>query len=223
MLSNGITPERGSQLSMRTANVLREAILAGEVAPGERLSVPAVARRLGVSRTPAREALIILEREGLLSAAGYGMTVIDGGHQDVLVLLEMREALEGMSARLAATRMTAAQKSALSGILLSHERALDGGDVDAHVEADASFHALIAAAAANRRLGEALERIGAQIVVLNNRLSYDKGWSPAAVWHDHRKIAAALIAGDGDGAEQAMRAHVRRLHAFYQSVQESGQ
>ena len=223
MLSEGSLPERGLQLSMQTANILRDAILAGEVAPGERLSVPAIARRLGVSRTPAREALIILEREGLLSTAGYGMTVIDGDHDDVLVLLEIREALEGMSARLAATRVTAAQRSALADILVSHERALDEGDVDAHVKADADFHALIAAAAGNRRLAEALGRIEAQIIVLNNRMSHDKDWSPAAVWHDHGKIAAACADGDGDGAEQAMRAHVRRLHAFYQSVRESGQ
>ncbi len=202
-------------LTERVANAIREAIAKGAFSPGEHLSVPELARRLGVSRTPTREALLILEREGLVAnrprLGAEVLRVSGSGYEE---LIDMREALDGMAARLAAKRITAEQRSALQELLKAHESALRDSDMERHIELDLEFHGLLRDAACNQRLAKALLDIERQIH-LHIRASTQEPWfSAKVVVRDHGAIAAAVCAGDADAAETAARAHVQRMREF---------
>lgn len=207
---------RPEALTDRVVEMVRQAILSGELEPGARLSVPELARQLGVSRTPARESLLVLEREGLVvPRSSAGMEVIRGGSEDILDLLDIREGLEIMTARRAAERMSADAAAELKAILAEHAKVLASGDLMKHIELDAAFHAAIRDGAGNAKLARQLIQIDQQLRVLNSRLSRAVGWSPRAVLRDHEAIAEAIAANDPAAAEKHMRAHIGRSRAFH--------
>jgi DNA-binding GntR family transcriptional regulator len=202
-------------LAEQVADALRAAIFSGRLSPGERLSVPDVARQLGVSRTPAREAMLILERDGLIATRPrLGAAVVSYGDAELAEMLDLREALDGMAARLAAERMTTGEKRALEKLLDNHNEALAVSDVDRHIELDLEFHRHLRDGAHNRRLHRALLDLERQCHVLMNSTSKAPGFAGRAVMHDHRAIVQAILTGDADGAEHAARAHVRRIRHF---------
>lgn len=214
--AKGLSPlPRQEALTDLVAERLREAILSGELAPGTHLSVPEIARRLGVSRTPAREGLIALEREGLVEPRpSAGVAVIAGGAAEILDLLDIREGLEIMTARRAAERMDDAAVAHLRSLVIQHEEVVAHGDLAAHVKIDAAFHEAIREGAGNPRLSRQLLQIDQQLRVLNSRLSRAEGWSGKAVLRDHGRIAEAIATRDPDRAEKQMRAHIERARAF---------
>src|SRR6218665_2733455 len=121
---------RTEALTEKVADSLRDAILSGALAPGAHLSVPEIARQLGVSRTPAREGLIVLEREGLVEPrASAGMAVITGGASEILELLDIREGLEIMTVRRAAERMPPGALVQLKTLFARHEAAVEARDL----------------------------------------------------------------------------------------------
>lgn len=212
-------------LTEKVVAAIREAILSGQIKAGSRLSVPELARQLGVSRTPAREALIALERDGLVaSRPRYGTVVLEGNSQDLEDLIDIRESLDGMAARLAAERMTADERKELQALLTRHSVFLGehpdsmvGSDLKRHVDLDLAFHRCIHAGSRNPRLTEFLERIEGQMTVLRNHLTSAPGFAGKAVVLDHTAIARAILAGDGSKAEAAARAHVQRIRNFYRT------
>lgn len=212
-------------LTEKVVSALREAILSGQIKPGARLSVPDLARRLGVSRTPAREALIALERDGLVaSRPRYGTVVLNGNAQDLEDLIDIREGLECIAARRAAERMSASEREELQALLRKHSaflgkhpRSMVGSDLRKHVDLDLAFHACANGGAHNDRLTASLKRIEAQMTVLHNQLSSSPGFAGKAVVMDHTAIADAIIAGNGDKAEAAARKHVQRMRNFYRA------
>lgn len=206
---------RPEALTDQVADRLRAAILSGALAPGTHLSVPEIARQLGVSRTPAREGLIALEREGLLEPrASTGVAVIAGGTPEILDMLDIREGLEIMTVRRAAERMDAGAVERLKTLFAKHEAAVNAGDLVGHVELDAAFHRMIREGSGNERLARQLVQIDQQLCVLNSRLSRAEGWSGRAVLRDHAAIIEAIAAKDSDGAERCMRAHIQRTREF---------
>ena len=208
--------ERPELLTERVVERIRDAILSGRLAPGARLSVPELARQLGVSRTPVRESLLVLEREGLaVQRPTSGLAVIAGNADDMRDLLDLREGLEAIAARRAAERMTAEEVAGLNAALQEHQTALATGDLAAHVALDGRFHQLIREGARNPRLERQLVQIEQQSRVLNSRLSRAAGWSAKAVIRDHTAIAEAIAARDPDRAEASLRRHVDRTRSFY--------
>jgi len=142
---------------------LREMILRGELAPGERLAEVGLAERLGVSRTPIRQALPALAREGLLSAAGRrGYVVRSFSPQDVLDAIETRGLLEGLAARRIAERGAAPAllndlKDCLTlGDALLAKRRFESADEQRYSEMNGRFHALIVEGAASRIVADSL-------------------------------------------------------------------
>lgn len=207
---------RPEALTDKVAERLRHAILSGALQPGTHLSVPEIARHFGVSRTPAREGLIALEREGLVEPReGMGVAVIAGGPEDILDLLDIREGLEIMTAHRAAERMSAEAVTRLRCLLTEHEEVIQAGDLARHVELDSAFHGLIRDGVGNARLARQLVQIDQQLLVLNSSLSRAKGWSGRAVMRDHAAIVNAIAARDPAGAERHMRAHIQRTRAFH--------
>lgn len=207
--------DRAQPLTERVAERLRAAIVSGQIAPGARLSVPDIARRLNVSRTPAREGLLMLEREGLVVPhPTSGVTVLMGDRQDMIDLFDLREGLEAIAARRAAERSPGIV-AALESIVDRHEEAVALKDRAAHLECDRAFHRTIREATGNRRLSRQLLQIEQQLVVLNRILTDKPGWRGTAVIRDHRRIAKAIGSGDPDAAENAIRQHIGRSLKFY--------
>jgi DNA-binding GntR family transcriptional regulator len=190
-------------------------MLEGEFEPGMRLSVPDLARRLGVSRTPVREALFVLERDGLIVVRPRrGAVVFGGGRSDLDELFELREALDGMAARLAAERMTDDERAQLASILEQHDAALDASKVDEHVRLDVAFHEHLRSACRNERIAEALLRLQDQMAMVIRLSASTPGAMGEGVRTDHRAILDAVLSGDATKAERAARAHVRHIARF---------
>ena len=142
---------------------LREMILRGELAPGERLAEVALAERLGVSRTPIRQALPALAREGLLAAAGRrGYVVRSFSPEDVLDAIETRGVLEGLAARRIAERGPASSLLQALRICLTEgdailaKRKFESADEQRYSEMNGRFHTLIVEGAGSRIVADTL-------------------------------------------------------------------
>jgi len=188
---------------------LRAAILSGAAPPGQTLRELDVARRLGVSKTPVREAFRELERTGLVVSAPHrGVMVIGRSLEAMGEMLEVRLALEPFAARLAAERITDEQVQALRGLLEDMRKAAAAGDVTAAREVDdGAFHRKIFELSGNARLErlllDALEYVG----------TVDTGAcaGPGAVDHDdedHLTVGEAIVRRDPRAAEEHMRRHI---------------
>jgi DNA-binding GntR family transcriptional regulator len=218
----GLTPL--SQLD-RIADIvhasLREAIFSGELKPGSKLSVPALAGRLGVSRSPVREAVLRLTQERLAQEeARRGAVVARIGASELVRIYELREVLEGLAARLAVEHSGRRMVEELRAALEDHARAVDAGSAEAHTKADMRFHRIVREASANDGLIEALEGIQAQVRLAMVTTTVTAG--PHLALADHRSIFQAIERGDPQGAERAAREHIVRLRRNLQEVAKAG-
>jgi len=213
-----MTPIADEKLLLdRVADQIRAAILGGAFAPGSRLSVPQLSRQLNVSRTPAREALIRLQHEGLVRVIPRkGAVVLHGSSQDLVELFQFREALEGMAARLAARSMTAAEKANLRAIAQAHADAVYREDLAAHLALDTEFHSAIAAGSRNTRIKDELDKLRSQLVLLSRATSITPGGMDQSVIDAHEAIVAAIDDADPSEADHAARAHVRGVLYLHQ-------
>ncbi|MEU7815149.1 GntR family transcriptional regulator [Pseudonocardia sp. NPDC049154] len=207
--------EAGDLLLSRVVDRLREAILRGDFAPGDKLSVPDLARTLQTSRTPVREALYALERSGLVvMRPRRGAVVFGGGPTELRHLFEVREGLDGMAARLAAERMTEAERAALREVWQRHDAALAARDLAEHVTLDVRFHDLVRDGAHNPVLSESLARLRDQMTLIVRSWSGSPGALGRRTRADHRALAEAVLAGDAEHSEATAREHVRNVAAF---------
>ena len=125
-------------------NTLRDAILTGKLVPGERLMENQLADKLGVSRTPVREALRMLELENLVELVPRkGAQVLDMSEKDVINILEVRSALEGLATSLACKKMAKEDLQQLKEMEAEFEHAVAENDVEKFVDIDEDFHDLI--------------------------------------------------------------------------------
>ena len=145
-------------------NTLRQAILKGELKPGERLMEIQLANKLGVSRTPIREAIRKLELEGLvLMIPRRGAEVAEITEQNLRDVLEVREALEELSVKLACEHATEAQIEDMKKAADAFEQTLNGDDVTKIAEADVAFHDSINMATDNKKLIQILNNLREQM------------------------------------------------------------
>jgi len=198
----------------QVTSALRRAIVSGLLQPGETLSEAVLARRFGVSRTPVREALKQLEREHLVEIVPrVGTYVRKPSAADVLDGLVVKEALEGIAARLAAERPDTPEVGELGRVADEMERAAAAGiALDRIVEANLRFHELILRAAASPTLQFHLELLLNQFRVPHQRLVTLTLSRPVRLRQmlvEHRRVVTAIEAHDPAEAERAMRAHVR--------------
>src|SRR5262245_30461439 len=137
--------------------VLRRNIVDGKLPPGHRLRSDVLANDLNVSRTPVREALRKLETEGLVVASRQGVVVRQLTEQDLTEIFYMREALEGMAARLAAENATRAEVDELKALFEDMETVASHGDIGELRNLTGEFHVLVCRASHNARLIQALQ------------------------------------------------------------------
>lgn len=194
------------------ADMIRSAILDGRLAPGETLKEEELAGELNISRTPVREALLMLSAEGIIEATTNRSAVVKVyDKDDVEDMSNLRAELESYAAATAAERATEADFAALRD---SCERysARDAEDVAALVSENLHFHTLIAHASGSERLPVML-----RLVMFFPQYRSHIWFTPErkqTVANDHWRILASLQARDGERAKALMRAHVNEGKTF---------
>jgi DNA-binding GntR family transcriptional regulator len=187
---------------------LRAAILSGALRAGEPLSVPELARRLKVSRSPVREAVLGLVGQGLaVEQPRRGVVVATVEPQDLLAIHEIREFLEAGAARLCAARIDAAGIETLQRIMIEQDAAVRANAAAGYFETNAALHREIARHAGNARLAHILDTLENQMRLALHRIATDPAHM-AAGRDEHGRVVAAIAARDPDGAERAMRTHI---------------
>ena len=189
-------------------NTLREAILKGELKPGERLMEIQLASKLGVSRTPIREAIRMLEQEGLaVTMPRKGAEVAKMTLKDMEDVLEIREALDELASQVACQRITEEQLLRLKDRKQVFEHSLKSGDVKLIAEADVRFHDVIYEATGNPKLVNLLSNLREQIY--RYRVEYIKASENYPVLiKEHEAIYHSLAERNEEAAVLAIREHV---------------
>ena len=190
-------------------NTLRQAILKGELKPGERLMEIQLANKLGVSRTPVREAIRKLELEGLvLMIPRKGAEVAEITRQDMEDVLEVRTALEELAVKDACDHITDAQLSELKKASNEFKKALlEGKDLVTCADADMHFHDVILSATNNRRLIQMLNNLSEQMYRYRMEYLKDERTHKTLI-EEHDAIRRALKKHDKDKAGAAIRVHI---------------
>jgi len=193
----------------KVSDALRDAILRGDFSPGERLPQRKLAEQFGTTTITVREALRTLCSEGLVEIEPkWGATVVELSPQKLEGQYIVREALEGMAARLASIRMSDAQRAMLLEKADECDRLLPSDELELHekVELHYSLHERIAGGSGCDELVEAIRRLNVFSLLLLNAyhdcISADPpGW--------HGTLAVAVAGPDPDEAERVMRSHIR--------------
>ena len=197
---------------------IRDAILSGALAPGQRVKERDVAEQMGISTTPVKEALRRLEQEGLVvSQPRRGAVVSTLVQIPVEEIEEIRGTLEAMGARLAATRMTDAELARLAALVDDMTRlTLEMREPQTRIEDVSEFHKLIRDGARNAFISRFVETLTPFERV--HRPEYTEPAEAARILREHQSIAAALAARDPDAAEQRMAEHFAVARAYWRSL-----
>lgn len=188
---------------------LRQAILTGELKPGERLMEIHLANKLGVSRTPIREAIRQLELEGLvIMVPRKGAMVASITQKSMRDVLEVRLALEKLAVELASERITDEQKEELKNALHNFEEVVKSGDASLIAKADVAFHDVIFEATGNMRLGQLANNLSEQMYRYRFEYIKDESGHNRLV-DEHRRIYDAIAAADAKKATDEISNHIK--------------
>ena len=190
---------------------LKMQILKGSIIPGTRMMEVELAEEMGVSRTPIREAIRKLEKEGLVTIeprrGAYASMI---STEDMVEILEVRQDLEGLAAYFAADRMTKKQMEELKQVSNSYNKAVKEGNMEAMIKHDTRFHHIIVESCRNKILVQMIEQL--QELVLRFRyIYYDNFRRAENMPEEHEAIVAAIAEGDADKARAAADIHIERL------------
>lgn len=194
--------------SSAAADLIRAAIIDGHLQPRDRLKEEELARELGISRTPVREALLLLQSEGLVVAEpNRGSSVREHSARDLDDLYQLRALLEGFAARRAAVCMTD-ETLVLLGASSDHfDRIIAGGDLLELVQENARFHDLIVRSARSKRLEDMIRRLTELPLVYRSYSFYTPEQRELSA-HYHRQIYKALLARDPERSEILIKEHL---------------
>lgn len=189
-------------------NTLRRAILKGELKPGERLMEIALADKLGVSRTPIREAIRKLELEGLVvMAPRKGAKVASITERDLNDVLEVRKGMEVLAISLACKRITGEELEKLESIERSFQSLIESGNLTELAEMDVKFHDTIYQATNNQRLVQLLNNLREQMY--RYRMEYLKDIAVRrTLAEEHKAICEALRGRDESKAQNYLSVHI---------------
>ncbi|WP_425079589.1 GntR family transcriptional regulator [Ruegeria denitrificans] len=193
---------QGNSVYQRLLDEIRE----GALLPGDRLREIDLSNRLGVSRTPVREAIRQLEADGLVThVPRQGATVRSLSYAEVMELYEMRAVLEGTAARLAAR---AASDIELDELEVLNDQLAQAGTGPEAARINRVFHATLLDVAKNRFLAKSMLSLQKALLILGPSQLLDNERADAAV-AEHRRIMAALKSRDSAAAEMEMRTHIQ--------------
>lgn len=187
--------------------LILEAIDSHIYKPGDRLVESELAERFGVSRTPIREALQRLETQSLLTRDGRSLIVASLDHTQMAELYVVRGELEGLAARLASRHATPEEIRVLRDMVEADRKLV--GNPDALSRANRRFHKQIHLASHNRFLVQQLDLVHRSMALLATTSLAAEGRGAGAL-DEHQAIVTAIEAGDGDGADKAVREHISK-------------
>jgi DNA-binding GntR family transcriptional regulator len=195
-------------LTSRALEALRVAIVDGRLEAGERYAVAQLAERFGVSRTPVREALLVLERQGVVRfERNRGVRVLETTAHDLEEVFALRLLLEVPATRRACALLRREDLTALERELKAMERLAGEEDEAAFMAHDKRFHEIILRASGNRRLTTIVSQLR-DLVRFRGASTVGRSRDLQAILAEHVVILDALRAGDADAAAEAMRAHL---------------
>ncbi|MDX6704093.1 MAG: hypothetical protein QOF26_4319 [Baekduia sp.] len=199
----------GEKTSVAAARLLRQAILSGELPAGQILGEESLARQLGISRTPIREALLRLHSDGLVEMLPNRPAAVrsfDGN--DLHELHSLRAILEGHAARIAAERLTDADFVKLQASCRRYgELQKEDTDLPRLVDENFAFHRTIIEAAGSERLTAMIRQVSAVPLIYKSYMTYSAE-NRTTAWKHHLGILEALEARDAPEAETRMKAHI---------------
>lgn len=189
-------------------NTLRQAILTGELKPGERLMEIHLANKLGVSRTPIREAIRKLELEGLVTMIPRrGAEVAQITEKSMNDVLEVRRALDALCVELACERITGEDLARLKQACEAFEEAVRTREIKKVARADVELHDIIVQATGNQRLVQLINNLSEQMY--RYRFEYIKDISQhQRLVDEHRMIYDSIVKKDKEAASQAAHVHI---------------
>ncbi|MGB9812917.1 MAG: GntR family transcriptional regulator [Thermovenabulum sp.] len=190
---------------------LREAIISGELKPGERLMEVQLAEEMGVSRTPVREAIRKLELEGLVvMVPRKGAYVAGLSMKDAADVFEVRQSLEGLAAALAAERITDEEIEALERILLEINDAAEKNDLNLIIQKDAEFHNILFKASRNDKLVQIINNLKEQIDRFRIQ-SFENPGRLKKLVEEHKKIVEAISERNVEKAKKLAEEHIEKV------------
>ena len=191
-------------------HALRRAIVTLELRPGTRLSENEVALRFGVSRQPAREAMIALAKLGLVRVVPRGTVVVKISARQMMQVRFTREALETAIVRRACERFDPVFRSTIDSILAAQRKAAADNDIPTFQEHDERFHATLAAGADAEHAWQAVIDVKCHMDRVCHLTLLDQK-AVLGLIDQHETIVAAIDARDADGADRAMRHHLTEI------------
>ena len=212
--------QRPVPLRQSVYDALIDLIVGGELPPGQHMVETDLARQLGVSRQPIREALHRMEAEGWVDLRpSQGAFVHVPTDSEVDELLDVRALLEAETARLAAARgakgskgSSPAQLARLREICRDGERAAEADDFGAAVAANNAFHAEVAAVGGNAVLAELADIVGRRVQWYYRMVAPERGHGS---WAEHAEMIEAIESGDAERAQALARKHTERTRQAY--------
>lgn len=191
-------------------NTLRDAILTGKLVPGERLMENQLAEKLGVSRTPVREALRMLELENLVELVPRkGAQVLDMSEKDIVNILEVRSALEGLATSVVCKKMSKEDLQQLKNMEVDFEKAVAENDVEHFVDIDEDFHDLIFAATENDKLINIFRNLRIQLYRYRMAQAKNNETSMSTIVAHHRSIIRAIENHDAEEGASIAQGHIK--------------
>lgn len=190
-------------------NTIREAIIVGELKPGERLMEVQLAEKMGVSRTPVREAIRKLELEGLVvMAPRKGTHVAELSTKDIMDVLEVRASLDGLATALCAERITDYELKELKNVLDQLAGFIEKGNLQGSIKKDIEFHEIIYKSSRNDRLMQIISNLREQ--VMRFRVMYLKDNSnPKELIREHKGIYEAISVKNSQQAQSCAENHIK--------------
>lgn len=209
-MTENLTLNMDAYLPLRDVvfHTLREAILRGELKPGERLMELQLAARLGVSRTPIREAIRMLEQEGLaVTIPRRGAEVARMTEKDMQDVLQVREALDALAAGIACECITQEELEQLEQAMMDFEQAANTKDIKRIADTDMVFHDIIYQATRNPKLVNILNNLREQMYRYRVEYLKDEKNYPVLL-NEHRQIFQGLSEQNKELLTDSMRRHV---------------
>jgi len=211
-MDNGFEIDASAYMTLRDVvfKSIRDAILSGSLKSGERLMEKDLAERLGVSRTPIREALRKLEIEGFIEMIPRkGAVVKEVTGKEIGDVLEIRAALEALAAKIACSKMDSCDKDKLVEKKEEFVLAAKENNVDEMAAKDVEFHELIYSATDNEKLIQIINNLREQIYRYRVIYLYDKNYIQNII-EEHEEITKAIIDGDEHLAEELSSSHIHK-------------
>lgn len=218
-MTDNLELKMDSYLPLRNVvfQTLRTAILTGELKPGEHLMELQLADKLGVSRTPIREAIQMLEKEGLANIVPRkGAHVAKMTEKDLIDVLMIRKTLEDLALRTACELITKEELAELKATMRAFEECTKQNDVVKTAQADVAFHDVIYEAADNPKLLVILNNLREQMYRYRVEYLKDSSIFPQLV-EEHRQMYNAIVNGDQEAAAECLEEH---LHNQAMAVRE---